>query len=491
MAARHTPTSPSRDFCQLRDVKQRIFTLKGVVRQHAVRSRVLTRAGIKPPSQVNAATLTMAPPATPEETPQWGPDTAEHVAEWRRQLDLKGWGAEMRSLERKLRAEQGPADVAHLQKILNFSNLFYFSGIALAGFCNPLGGNFVAAFLLSLGIYARWAMVGHHVSHGGYNQQQVDGRFHRKTFAKGPVNRVFDWLDWMLPEAWDVEHNNLHHYKLGEVDGDPDLVEKNLVDLREKTNPLWLKYAEAVGVMAIWKWYYYAPNTLKQLFDSQIKRGETNANFANVENPFNVEAERPATMGVCWRALKNGNPKPTLALLKIMAPYGLYHFVALPAPFFLLGGPAMGTVALMNVVVAEIFTNIHAFVTIVTNHAGEDVYKFDTPVLPKTDEFFLRAVIGSANYRTAYTTPGRPEGKPAGWLGEANDFMHGWLNYQIEHHMFPDLSMLSYQKAMPRVKEACERYGIPYVQESVWVRLIKTFDVMVGATTMKSWEKGE
>eukprot|EP00959_Pyramimonas_sp_CCMP1952_P264363 5528286-Pyramimonas_sp.AAC.1 len=30
----------------------------------------------------------------------------------------------------------------------------------------------------------------------------------------------------------------------------------------------------AVGVMAIWKWYYYAPNTLKQLYDSQIKRGE-------------------------------------------------------------------------------------------------------------------------------------------------------------------------------------------------------------------------
>jgi hypothetical protein len=28
---------------------------------------------------------------------------------------------------------------------------------------------------------------------------------------------------------------------------------------------------------------------------------------------------------------------------------------------------------------------------------------------------------------------------------DANDYLHGWLNYQIEHHMFPDLSMLSYQ----------------------------------------------
>ena len=42
-----------------------------------------------------------------------------------------------------------------------------------------------------------------------------------------------DWLDWMLPEAWNVEHNNLHHYKLGEQ-GDPDLVERNFEPLRSK-----------------------------------------------------------------------------------------------------------------------------------------------------------------------------------------------------------------------------------------------------------------
>ena len=48
-----------------------------------------------------------------------------------------------------------------------------------------------------------------------------------------------------------MEHNNLHHYKLGEVDGDPDLVEKNLVDLREKTNPLWLKYAEVGWIQLV------------------------------------------------------------------------------------------------------------------------------------------------------------------------------------------------------------------------------------------------
>ena len=113
-------------------------------------------------------------------------------------------------------------------------------------------------------------------------------------------------------------------------------------------------------------------------------------------------------------------------------------------------------------------------------------------MLPKTDEFYLRAVISSVNFRTAATTPDMvPKGEPAGPLGNVNDFMHGWLNYQIEHHMFPDLSMLSYQKAMPIVKESCDRYGIPYIQESVWLRLRKTTDMMVGKTNMLSWEGGD
>ena len=55
--------------------------------------------------------------------------------------------------------------------------------------------------VLCAGIFARWTMVGHHVSHGGYNQQQTGKRFHRSTFAKGFVARAVDWLDWMLPEV--------------------------------------------------------------------------------------------------------------------------------------------------------------------------------------------------------------------------------------------------------------------------------------------------
>jgi fatty acid desaturase len=69
-------------------------------------------------------------------------------------------------------------------------------------------------------------MIGHHVLHSGYR-----ARYSPKTFGKGLKNRVRDWLDWILPEAWTYEHNHLHHRNLGEL-GDPDLVERNFMDIR-------------------------------------------------------------------------------------------------------------------------------------------------------------------------------------------------------------------------------------------------------------------
>jgi fatty acid desaturase len=82
----------------------------------------------------------------------------------------------------------------------------------------------------------------------------------------------------------------------------------------------------------------------------------------------------------------------------------------------------------------------------------------------------LRQIVGSVDYQTG---------------GDAVDLLHGWLNYQIEHHLWPDLSPLQYRKAQPRLKALCEAHGVPYVQEPVWRRLRKTLDVMVGAADMK------
>jgi linoleoyl-CoA desaturase len=40
--------------------------------------------------------------------------------------------------------------------------------------------------------------------------------------------------------------------------------------------------------------------------------------------------------------------------------------------------------------------------------------------------------------------------------------MTGNLSHQIEHHLFPDMPSNRYAEVAPRVRELCERYGLPY-----------------------------
>jgi len=148
----------------------------------------------------------------------------------------------------------------------------------------------------------------------------------------------------------------------------------------------------------------------------------------------------------------------------------------LPAVGYAIGGAQMAAATLATTLLADLFTNLHSFIVIATNHVGDDIYRFESETKPRSDDFYMRAVIGSANFRTG---------------GDLNDFMHGWLNYQIEHHMWPDMSMRCYQRAQPKVKAICEKYGMPYVQEGVFKRVGQLVDVMVGKRTMLVWEKGD
>jgi fatty acid desaturase len=165
---------------------------------------------------------------------------------------------------------------------------------------------------------------------------------------------------------------------------------------------------------------------------------------------------------------------PVGFMAKVLGPFFVSRFVLLPAPLLLVPGfgPALYGHATVNLILAELLTNTHAFITIVTNHAGEDMYSFDDAVKPKTPSFYVRQIVGSVNFATGTN---------------AIDFWHGWLNYQIEHHVWPDLSMLQYRKAAPQLKAICAKYGVPYVQESVFERLRKTVDIMVGNTKMRTF----
>ena len=145
---------------------------------------------------------------------------------WRRTLNLSAWANECRQVEKELRADRDEAKVMdQLERIMWWTTAWWVLGVIMAPF-----NIFLGAIGVSTSIMARWLPISHHVMHGGYSEQE--GKYHRFNFARGFRNRVLDWLDWILPEAWNYEHNRLHHYKLGEID-DPDLVERNMKMTRQ------------------------------------------------------------------------------------------------------------------------------------------------------------------------------------------------------------------------------------------------------------------
>lgn len=361
--------------------------------------------------------------------------------------DVENFTQELMALRRAANERMNLDDFKHLKKIERWGKLCTAAGYSTAWIMpNP-----VSAFLMSQGNVTRWTTIAHHVVHKGYDKiEGVPERYTSTGFAKG-LRRFLDWNDWILPQAWANEHNKLHHYNLGEA-ADPDQVELNLEWLRDSNLPMPVRYA-IVGLFAIsWKPVYYAPNTLKHLRSTK-------------NNVLGEERQSAALSQLeLWNPL---NPFARDLWLKCLLPYIMVKFVLIPLLFIPLGPTAVISVWI-NTLLAEIIANLHSFLVIVPNHVGDDILLFEESANTKS-EFFLRQITGSANFKTG---------------GDVNDFLHGWLNYQIEHHLWPDLPASQYQILQPQVKALCEKYGIPYVQESVWKRLKKTVDVMVGNRSM-------
>jgi len=379
---------------------------------------------------------------------------------WIAKVDHEAFKEDIRELGKKLHAQQGPADMAHLHKIILWSRMSMIVGFATMWYCiNP-----ISIYLLSLGCMTRWAIIAHHICHGGFDKCS-SGKFNRFKFGVGSLyRRVCDWLDWMLVEAWNVEHNQLHHYHLGES-LDPDLVEMNLSFIREARWPKTAKYAAVLYFIFTWKWTYYAPNTFKMLKLHELRRKGKAPTYKNGKLMSQKRLETPCTIAQTGIYFSS-----TEFFGRVLGPFFFRNFVLIPGIAYALGGYNAWFNSLITLMLAEGLTNAHSFLNIVTNHTGDDLYRFDSSCTPRSATFYLRQVISSANFRTG---------------GDLNDFTHGWLNYQVEHHLWPDLSMLSYQKSQPFVKKICEKHGIPYVQQSVWWRLKKTVDIMVGSADMR------
>lgn len=360
-------------------------------------------------------------------------------------VDREQLARDISEIQQKAMANVGDEDLQHLKRMERWGKLCTLVGYGTAWiFPNP-----ISALLISQGSFTRWTQVAHPIIHRAYDKiEGIDENYTSKKFAQG-WRRFLDWPDWMTHLGWQHEHNVLHHYSLGEIN-DPNNAQHNMEWLRQSKVPMWLRYSIVALFSGIWKLIYYTPRTHKELrLNAARQQGEP--------EPVMTRLGSWSLLTVQGRGL----------WLKSILPYVGFRFVLLPLLFLPLGSFAAMSVLLTSII-AEIFTNMHSFLVMMPNHAGEDVTMFDEKASGK-GEFYLRQIIGSVNYPTG---------------SNLNDFFYGWLNYQIEHHLWPAMPLSQYQKVQPQVMAVCKKHNIPYLQQSVFKRLLKTVDVMVGKTSM-------
>ena len=111
------------------------------------------------------------------------------------------------------------------------------------------------------------------------------------------------------------------------------------------------------------------------------------------------------------------------------------------------GGETYKTTAKANFM-SNIVRNFWSNAIIFCGHFPDQTYTFSQAEVEDESRgaWYVRQLAGAANI----------EGSPLFHVISGN------LGYQVEHHLFPDMPSTRYAEIAPRVKEICERYGLPY-----------------------------
>ena len=345
------------------------------------------------------------------------------------------------------RASAGPDDIRHVRVFDWIGRVIGLTGYILAAWqLNPL-----SPILIVIAQMGRWGLA-HQILHHSYDHiPNCPDSLNGTKFGRG-WRRLWDWGDWIIPEAWQMEHN-IHHVYTGSRN-DPDVVEANLDFLRRSPLPIWRKAGLALLIMCTWRLTYYAPSTLLQLRSKERRLAPITYDIQNVWMfgfVFNPLSEVGRDF---WR--------------RCILPYASLRFVGIPLLFATVRWDAAFRVFVTQII-AEVLLNFYSWALIASTHTAPDMFRFDHEPSGK-EEWYLHQNLGTANYTHR-----------SGW----GNWSAAWINYQIEHHLGPNLTLLQLERCTEPIHAACVKYSIPFVTEALPRRFVKMFSVVLGIRSMR------
>jgi linoleoyl-CoA desaturase len=246
--------------------------------------------------------------------------------------------------------------------------------------------------------------IGHNTMHGQWDWMN-DPEVHSSSW---------EWDTTQPAEQWKHSHNYIHHQFTNVLGHDNDV---GYGILRMSRDQKWTPYNLGQPVYnALLALFFEYGVALHDLDIEAIRKGEKDPKLLK-------------------RQLKQIGDKIGKQALK--------DYVVYPA----LTGPAFLSTLTANIT-SNLVRNVWAYMIIFCGHFPDGAVHFTEEELEDETraEWYLRQMLGSANF----------EG------GKLLHIMSGQLGYQIEHHLFPDLPSNRYAEISVKVKDICQRYGIPY-----------------------------
>jgi NADPH-dependent stearoyl-CoA 9-desaturase len=317
---------------------------------------------------------------------------------------IESFGEELDAIRRRVVADLGDRDAGYIRKVIRAQRGLEVTGRGLmfAGFLPPawLGG--VTA--LSLSKILDNMEIGHNVMHGQYdwmNDPDLTG--------KG-----FEWDTACPGDQWRHSHNYMHHTHTNIVGKDRDIGYGVLrMSEDQRWHPYYLGNPLYATLLAMFFQYGVA------LHDLELER--VTAGKASLR-------EKRGMIRSIWGKVRQQSLKD----------YVLFPLLTGPSAPLTLAGNAT----------ANLTRNLWAFTIIFCGHFPDGTQEFTEQETAEETrgQWYYRQLLGSANLTG----------------GKLFHVLSGNLSFQIEHHLFPDIPAHRYAEISVEVREACERYGIPY-----------------------------
>lgn len=267
--------------------------------------------------------------------------------------------------------------------------------------------------LMSLVLSLFISAIGFNVMHDG-----AHGSFAQSTWLNGLASGTLNVLGGSS-FLWKQKHNIIHH-SFTNVDGmDDDIEFKPFLRFAPTQQKRWFhKYQH------IYFWFLYGLFYIYWVLVSDFKKY-----FKKSIGPFPLKKMSTADHLEFWGS------KLLHYTLFMALPIYLHGFSAWLVCYLVMTVSA-------GLVLSIVFQMAHAVEITHFPTAGPDK-KFD-------DEWAVHQVRTTADFATSKR-----------WVW----WFTGGLNYQVEHHLFPKISHAHYPEIRTFVKEACNEWGIPYLEE--------------------------